>query len=809
MPRIVLQDGSASLGELLRDHRRAAGLTQEELAELAGVSPRSISELERGGAHLPRRDTIGLLARALGLSPPDRQLIEELVDQQRRARAPRLGQELTPAEPPRHQQRHNFPRLLTSIIGRERELRELATIVPGTPLLTLIGTGGVGKTRLAHELARELDVRYADGSWLVELSGLSNPSLVPSAVAAAVGLQDLHARNTMRLLTEYLSQQQLLLVLDNCEHLIGACADLVARLMRDCPRLHVLATSREPLGITGEVTWPVLPLEVPDPRLPLSPERITPNPAVRLFMERARAAGNALMVTDQNAPAIVRICIGVDGIPLALELAAARTRVLTVEELAERLDHDANILRAPSRAVLPQHRTMRSTIDWSHDLLREPEQRLLRRLAVFAGGWNLALAEEVCSGDGIDSAEVLDLLGQLVDKSMVMVDARDRAARYRLLEPIRQYAAEQLEASGEGDTFGSRHSEAVLRFALGSEAGAPGDAEITSLDRVEVEHDNLRRALSWALGHGRARSALVCAATLFRFWERRGHFQEGCAWLELALSEAVDATPRERGWALNALAFMYWRCGDHERALPIAEEALAVCREASTSRDIAQALLNLGMIAYFQGQPALAVERMEECVRFGREAGFPTQLCLGLTFLGRTRMRVFGAHDERARAVLEEGLQMAETVQSRYAIGHALLTRGDLVWQQGDVAQAVSLWRGALSVRSELNDRRGLAGALERLAWGMVASEHYDVAAWLFGASEAQHRALGIDLRHDERKDHAELIGRARKHLGDAFGESFSAGRAATLDDSVARGKTISRAHPRQRERSRPPAREW
>ena len=280
-----------------------------------------------------------------------------------------------------------------------------------------------------------------------ELAGLTDPAQVHGAVAAAVGLRDVPVRTMRHTLTEYLQPKHLLLVLDNCEHLVEACAELVAHLLRTCPRLQVLATSREPLGVAGEITWRVPPLELPDLQQLKSADQIARTAAVRLFVERARSVNNTLILTDDNAPTIARICIGVDGIPLALELAAARVRVLSLEQLAERLEDDFGVLGGANRSGLPQHQTIRATIDWSHDLLGEPEQVLLRRLSVFACGWTLPMAEAVCSGAGIERAGVLDLLTQLVDKSMALVDATDATARYRLLEPIRQYALERLETS--------------------------------------------------------------------------------------------------------------------------------------------------------------------------------------------------------------------------------------------------------------------------------------------------------------------------------------------------------------------------
>jgi predicted ATPase len=770
-------------------------LTQEELAERAGVSPRSISELERGGAHVPRRDTIALLARALGLSGSARDAFDALVSQRRRDRPPiTLAERVEQRASNDSRRRHNLPRLLTRCIGRESELSELAPTLETAPLLTLIGAGGVGKTRLAQELVLSRVDRFADGSWLVELAHLNDASLLPAAVAAEVGLHDVPARNVTETLTEYLRDKELLLVLDNCEHLIDASAELVAHLLATCPQLHVLATSREPLAIAGEVVRRVPPLAVPDFQHALTPEQLMDTPAARLFLERAQAVTQRLEVTPQTALAISRICIGVEGIPLALELAAARTRMLSVEQLAERLDQDGGILAATSRVGKPQHRTMRATLDWSHDLLGEQEQILLRRLSVFAGGWTLATAERVCCDAGIDREAVLDLLAQLVDRSMVLVDARNVVARYRLLEPIRQYATEHLEVSGEADTYRARHWEAVQALVLGTEAGGPGLDEIASLDRLEVEHDNLRAGLHWAIEHDQCIAALRCSTALFRFWERRGHFLEGCTWLEQALRCAPDAALAQRGWALNALAFLCWRGGDAERAQPIAAQALAVTREAGAARDVAQALLNLGMIAYLRNQPEQALPYLDESVTYARQGGYLSQLSVALTFLGRTLLWISGPFERRAAAALNEGLKVAKQVESLYATGHALATLGDLMWGQGNARRALPLWREAMQVRSKLTDRRGIAGCLERLALALAASDRFESAAWLFGAADAQHRVLGIALRHDEEIDHEHLLAVTRQALGPVFVTAWSAGQAAAPDTAVARALADTRA---------------
>ncbi len=786
-----------TLGEALRDYRRAAGLTQEELAERAGISSRSISGLERGEGPTPRRDTLALLVEALGLEGSERAAFEAMVVRKRSPR-PILAPppQIAPGDDDTNRPRHNLPRPLNSFVGRERETSELGPIVMSAPLVTLVGAGGVGKTRLAHEVARLHANGFADGAWLVELSELANPAQVVDAIAAAVGLRDFQSHSAAKLLADHLASKHLLLVLDNCEHLVAACAQVLRDLLGACPYLHVLATSREPLAINGEIIWLVRPLQVPDPGARLTTPQITRSAAVRLFLDRARAIDPTYQVSDANAAAIARVCEAVDGIPLGLELAAATTRVLTLAELSERLQTNVSILRGARRGGAPRHQSISATIDWSFDLLGELEQILLRRLSVFAGGWSLEMAEDVCAGEGIARTEVLPLLAQLIDKSLVLVDVRDYVARYRLLEPIRQYALRRLDESGEAGDYTARHAAAVLSLAQSSEVDDFGPDEIASLDRFEIEHANMRAALRWALSHGRADEALRASAALFRFWERRGHFQEGCAWLEEALSAAGQSGLRYRGPALNALAFLYWRAGDVGRASPVAEAALAANREHGSELGMAWALGNLGAIAYYRDEPETAIGWLEESAASARQAKYGPLLSVVLTFLARSLVRLNGPADSRASSLLEESLTLAESAQARYAAGHALMTLGDLRWRRMEFDQALPFWHRALAVRSDIADRRGIASALERVAWSLSRCDQFAAAAWMFGAAEAQHRLLGVDLRHVELNDQLDRIAATRLALGDAFASAWSAGQDATLDEAVSQALEITHSNP-------------
>jgi predicted ATPase/transcriptional regulator with XRE-family HTH domain len=459
--------GAARIGHALRDFRLAAELTQEELAERAGLSPRSISGLERGEGPFPRSSSVALLVRALGLEGADRAGFEALaVGLRPRRPASRTVSTGAHVHPVYTQARHNVPRALNSFVGRERDVEEVSQLVTTSPLVTLVGVGGVGKTRLACELAcRQADV-FADGVALVELGEVTDASVVPGAIAAALGIQASGARDMTAVLVDFLRHKHLLLVLDNCEHLLDACASLVRLLLRACPDLHVLATSRQSVGMTGEIVWLVHPLEVPPDEGQYSLESVSSSAAGRLFLERVRAVDASFACTESNAASIAQICTVLDGLPLALELAAARIRLLSVEQLADRLDRDAHMLRGPARGISPRHETIRAAVDWSHDLLDEEERMLFRRLSVFAGDWTLDMAETVCSGRGIARSRVLDLIAQLIDKSMLLATTQGvTVARYRLLGPIRQYAVERLDASGEAAEYRARYrsSDAQLR----------------------------------------------------------------------------------------------------------------------------------------------------------------------------------------------------------------------------------------------------------------------------------------------------------------------------------------------------------
>ena len=418
--------------------------------------------------------------------------------------------------------KHNLPYQLTSFVGREQEIGQLEELVTANRLVTLTGAGGAGKTRLAIEVASRLTDAFPDGVWLVELAALSDPRLVPKAVAQTLALNEQPSRPLIETLSDYLASRKLLLVLDNVEHLLEACVHLVDEIVRRSPDTAVLVTSRERLGLTGELTYRVPSLTVPGTNEPLAPETVSSYEGVRLFVDRAKLLRPDFDVTTENKTAVASICARLDGMPLAIELAAPRLRSMSVEELSQRLDQRFALLTDSSRTALPRHRTLRSMIDWSYDLLTDVEQAMLRRVAVFAGGWTLTAAEDVFSGDGIERSNTIDLLTSLVDKNLVGIEEHDGTTRYRILETIRQYALDRLREAGEEAQWRNRHFACFLAFVEASFEPLRGPQQRQWFDRIGSELDNIRAALTWAIEQ-KLPDALRMAPEHFLSWVRRTH----------------------------------------------------------------------------------------------------------------------------------------------------------------------------------------------------------------------------------------------------------------------------------------------
>jgi non-specific serine/threonine protein kinase len=633
-------------------------------------------------------------------------------------------------EPP-----NNLPLQLSSFVGREKELAEVMRLLGDARLLTLTGPGGCGKTRLALAATGELAEGFEDGVWLVELAPLADPSLVSQAVASVVGVREQPGRSLTETLSDHLRTRKLLVVLDNCEHVIEACATLAEALLRSCPELRVMATSREALGIVGEVAWPVPPLSLPDLRRVPEVESLPRYESARLFVERAEAVKPTFAITDQNAASVAQVCYRLDGIPLALELAAARTKVLSVEQIAERLDDCFGLLVAGGRTALPRHKTLHATMDWSHELLQEEERVLFRRLSVFAGGFSIEAAESVCAGEEIERAEVLEIFSHLVDKSLIVAREAGGEERYRLLETIRKYGQEKLSESGEAEQVREQHAGYYAALAEEAEPELKGERQVAWLERFELDHDNLRAAISWSLEQGKLQGAAQLGWALWLFWWIRGHFAEGRRWMEEALAKGSGMPAPARAQALFVAGTMACGQGDHRSAEALLEESATLFRELGDSQGVAYALGSAAVVAITQ-------ERYERGIVYSEEA---TDLFLGVgdkwgaaPMLGCSAVGWLNRGDHRrAMSLAERGLALCRETGDRHGTCIALYTLAGVAQVAQDHERARDLFEEGLTVSAELGNEAAVVHCLEGIASIAGAKGRIVRAARLWGAAEA------------------------------------------------------------------------
>lgn len=628
--------------------------------------------------------------------------------------------EPTPLHPVTASPRHNLPSQATRFIGRTKELSAIDALFfddPTCRLLTLLGPGGIGKTRLALEAATARCAIFADGVWLVELAPLADPALIPQTVTSTLGAPEAPGIPVLTSLSNHLRTKQLLIVLDNCEHLIDACAHLVDTLLRSCPQVRLLVTSRESLAIAGESCLPVPPLAFPDPQQLLALDQLPHYEAIGLFLDRAKAVAPDFQITTTNAAALVQLCRWLDGIPLALELAAARIRMLQVEQIAARLDNRFRLLTGGSRSALPRHQTLRALIDWSYDLLADAERIIFQGLATFAGGWTLAAAEALfvassSAGPSVPAAlsftafEVFDLLSQLVNKSLVIADRRHGAeTRYRMLETIRQYAGEKLLAAGHDAPIGQRHLTYFLALTEEAAAELRGPAQVAWLDRLAAEHDNLRAAFEWALAYD-SYAALQMAAQLLWFWHIRNHNREGRDWLQRALTaEAQQRGPHSlapthalvRARALYVAGFLAQMALDWEQATEWAQASLTLYQELGSPgrAGVAYALLCLSGVAVGQGRREQAIAMREEALAIFREVGDRFGMAECVAVLGHDAL----AQGDYARAqhLGEENLLLRKQLGDMDGAAFGLSHLATVAYWQGDAGRARSLAEESLA----------------------------------------------------------------------------------------------------------------
>jgi predicted ATPase/DNA-binding CsgD family transcriptional regulator len=658
--------------------------------------------------------------------------------------------------------RSNLPRPLTSFVGREDEARRIFQLLEQHGVVTLVGAAGCGKTRLALEVARRELAKFDDGVCLVELAALLEPDLVANQVAAATGLVDVGAGPLSSMLAEHLQGRQLLLVLDNCEHLTVACATLVSVLAERCPQLRVLATSREPLGVPGEVICQILPLATPEPQLESDVDAALRSDSVRLLVERAQLSRPGFALTQANLPAAIEVCRRLDGIPLALELAAARLRVISLEQIAARVGDHFGLLDAGTRPGPSRQRTLRATLDWSFDLLNEPERAFFSRLSVFGGGFDLDAAEAVAGGDGIHYQQGLDLLVRLVDRSLVQVEDLDGGeTRYRLLETVRQYARERLDAAVAAEVR-RRHFEFFA--ALVEQAGPHlqgGPHEAGWLERIRLEHDNLRSALHWSAANLPG-EGLRLAGILGVYWYVVGQLDEGRRWLEGALAAAGESP--DRGVALVRVGRLALKQGDWQASKRFVRETLAWSDATGDEHIRARALNQDAFVRLQEGDLRGSRAAYEKALTLDRRGGDDFWVASTLEHLGQC-VRFQGDHQAAVR-LLDESLSIRLRIDDRRGVAAALVQRAEVALDTGDLGTARTALTGSRPQPTAVPHRLVVVSWLDATGRLLALAGQPELGLTLGSTAASLQAAIGGSLVEPARRSRQRWLDQARRSAG-------------------------------------------
>lgn len=744
---------------------------------LGGNRPQAVKQFEQCRA---------VLKKELGVEPEreTRELSEQIASGKFAGRAKQSqlssdsndGKSSAPPTP-----RTNLPIQLTSFVGRGEEISEIKKLLAQSRILTLTGTGGIGKTRLAQKVAAESIDKFADGVWFVELAAIGDAPLVERSVAATLNVQEDATRPLIESVREFLRSKQILLIFDNCEQIVGACAALAADLLKNCPDLSVLATSREALDTSGEIVWSVSTLSLPSDIRADATADFTDYEAVQLFIERARLVNPRFSLDAQNTETVARLCRRLDGIPLAIELAAARVRVLSVEQIAARLDNSLQLLTSGGRTTVPRHQTLRAAIDWSYEILSAPEQATWRALSVFAGGFALDAAEFICSDS--DDNSILDSLTNLIDKSIVAASERAAETRYSMLETIRQYAAEKLRDAGEEIIIRQLHFDYFLKLAERAESEFSKPAQREWFGRVETELDNFRVALRWRInGEKNAASGLRLCNAMYRFWQAHGYLSEARGWFAAALSLVGDDAEkpvraeafyrfgdlanlqgdfaeaqtafeksvrlwREAGGSLvrligvvEQLAFVAVRLGDYGKAANLYGECLDFWRESGEQIGVARVLNGFGVLARYEGDYDLAASRLEEGLSIFRFLNHKYGLTAMTHNLGEAKL--YQGDLIRAETLLRESLDLAREITDKRWESYALTTLGNLAVERGDFLQAIINFKTALTICREIGEKPFVAFILEGFACAFAEQADAPKAYRFLGAATALRESL-------------------------------------------------------------------
>jgi len=784
-----------SFGEWLKRRRNVLGLTQAQLAQQLGCSTIALRKIEAEDRR-PSAQIVERLADVFNIAPNERSTFLRFArgDWQSVPSAPSedAAWRMSATRTAPHLR---LPVQLTSFIGREKEIAAVKELVTSQRLTTLTGAGGTGKTRLGQQVAAALFNEFDGGVWWVELASLSDPATVSQAVAATLGVREEIGRSIDDILIDSLCGSRCLLVLDNCEHLIAACAQLVVALLRACPRLSIVATSRETLGIAGEALFPVPSLMTPDPGASPLVETLTQYDSVRLFIERAKMARSSFALTESNAGAIAHICYQLDGIPLAIELAAARLKLLSAEQIVTRLDDRFRLLTGGGRTVYPRHQTMQATIDWSYELLTQAEQVLLCRLSVFAGGWTVEAAEMVGAGNGIEVGDVLDLLQRLVDKSLAITEQHGNQPRFRMLETIRRYANHIRLASDDSDRVRTCHLNFYLQLAEESAPKLFGSEQAIWINRLETEYPNLRAALEWSDVSGQTETGLRLAGALSYFWYWRLYIGDGRRWLERML--AVNggqrtAPPAVRAKALLWLGEMERMQGDYTAACPHLEESQHLFQELGDTGGAAEALRTIGIITAEEGRYTDARALLEQSLALQRALNNKPGLALVLNGLGE----VARAQDDygSAERFYVEALGLYREVGDEFRtacflqnLGYVALAQGDYILAQARLLEALSRGQQVMDAGMSLLCLIGFAGVIGATGDPRRAVTLLGAVDLVWGALDAEAPFRAIPLDFADRITYERTLAMLRVQLDDTvFAAAWAEGRAMTLEQAIA-----------------------